>query len=490
MFSIFYQNKITFPIVIIIALFFFNCASKKIQAETNASPQTPPLSEKEQPDTQTEDRSALDSFNQKTEVAGLQSKLTKCFQSANALEKQEDYRTASEKHTECCFLGSLDSCNHSGRLKLEIFNHMKAAYHFFNMACEGKNGLGCFNLSELEKAQGHEASADTFQLLACSYGLNKACIKNIEEGKTHLQNHQFKKAIQSFNSALIQQPKNAPILALRGYAYNQTGQYLKAYQDFSEAITVNPKEPNYYAQRALYHISRQNYQLAKEDYTLAINIQEKSEFFRMRGLMQLYLGNFQRSVQDSSDAIGIESNDLKAYVNRGSAWMYLKNYQKAIENFNYVILLKSDHIFALSNRGMAYQLMGDLKKAKADFQKSVTIDNYNTLMILNYLETKILTNDLNDINTYIDRAYLTARNNEEKLLTIFTDLLVKFLRKKSTSKTEKEFNHHLRNKILLQTSFDALETYLKKITPSTEPLDQILSYIQQLKNPAINLFYR
>lgn len=459
------------------------------QVKDSSRPESSEQNTKTELPSQSEGYLSNESADPKTPTTTLQLKLKNCFQVATDLEKQENYGTASQKHSECCFLGNPDSCNQAGQLKLMIFDHVKGARQFFKMACDDKNGLGCFNLHKLENSLGHNVAAENYLHLACSYGLDKACVNHEEEGENYLQSRQFENAVQSFTQALILQPKNDSLLALRGFAYNQSGQYLKAYQDFSEAISINPKEPHYYSQRALYHISRQNYQLAKEDYTFAIGLQEKAEFFRMRGLMELYLGNFRGSIQDNSDAIRIDPNDFKAYVNKGSAWMYLKNYQKAIEDFDHIILLNPDHVFALSNRGMAYQLMGDLKNAKADFRKAVKIDSHNTLMILNYLETKILTDDLKHIDAYINRAYLTARNKEEKLLTTFTHLLIKALQNKSTGNTEKEFTHLLKKKVLLQTNFDALENYLKKIRPSSTSIDQILNYIQELKNPEINLFY-
>jgi len=488
--STYYPKLLILTISILTSLFFFACSPKKTKTETYSVPQTEILPEQIDQEPQSNDNSLPKQSDQNSEAVKLTSKLTSCFRSASALEKQEKYGEASEKHSECCFLGNLDSCNQAGGLKLEIFNHIKAAYNFFKMACDGKNPEGCFNLYELEKELGHDAIADTYHELACSHGLQSACVNQIELGKTYLKGHQFQKAIQSFNKILSQQPKNEIALALRAYAYNQTGQYFKAYQDYSAAIAINANNPHYYTERALYHISKQNFQLATEEYNHAIGIEAKAEFYRMRGLMQLYLGDFPRSIQDNSDAIRINPEDLVAYVNRGSAWMHLRNYQKAIENYNHVILLKSDHDLALSNRGMAYQMMGELEKARIDFKKAVDISDNNTLMILNYLEVKILSNDFSNIDDYVKRAYLTARNNEEKLLTLFTDLLLKVLQKKSIEASEKEFNHHLKKKVLLQTSFDALEEYLKKMRPSNAELEKVINYIEQLKNPKLNLFYR
>ena len=341
--SSYFPKLLIVLITVLTPLFFFNCSPKKTKTETYSTSQTVILLEQIDQEPQSVDNSLPEKSNHTSESAIVPLKLKSCFQSAGALEKQEKYGEASEKHTECCFLGNLDSCNQAGRLKLEIFNHIKAAQNLFKMACDGKNAQGCFNLYELEKELGHKSIAENYYELACVYGLQKACINNLNLGKTHLQNHQFEKAIQSFDKILNQQPKDETALALRAYAYNQTGQYLKAYQDYSEAIVINPNKPHYYTERALYYISKQKYQLAKEEYTHAIDIEGKAEFYRMRGLMHLYSGDFHQSIQDSSDAIRINPEDLAAYVNRGSVWMHLRNYQKAIENYNHVILLKSDH---------------------------------------------------------------------------------------------------------------------------------------------------
>ena len=69
-------------------------------------------------------------------------------------------------------------------------------------------------------------------------------------------------------------------------------------------------------------------------------------------------------------------------------------------------------------------------------------------------------------------------------------MFVNALQKKSLGILEKEFNRLLKKKILLQTNYDALEVYLKKIKPSFASVDLLLNHIQRLKNPTINLFYR
>jgi tetratricopeptide (TPR) repeat protein len=534
MVSLFYRNKIVFLVFFTVILIIFNCASLKVTKGTESLLQNTIISEEGQTRTKGEDllssqidktdnnpdnkqkhqtrestdsesampktkaemtsqaqkQAQIKSLDQEKENLRLNTGLKKCFQEANTLEELKEYGRANQKHSECCFLGNLDSCIHAGDLKLSIYNHLKGANDFYKMACDEKNALGCFNLHALELSLDDYVAAEKYRKLACLYGLKKACIDYKKEGEKYLQSRKFENAIQAFTQALLLQPKSDAILALRGTAYNQNGHFIKAYQDFTEAIKINSTDPHYYSQRAFYHISRQNYELAKADYTRAISIEGRSEFFRMRGLMHLYLGNFQGTIQDCSEAIRIKPNDLKAFVNRGSAWMYLKDYQKAIDDFNQVILLDSNHIFALSNRGTAYQLMGDIKKAKSDFQKAIKIDARNTLLILNYLEAKILTDDFKDIYAYLGRAYLAARNNEEKILTVFTHMFINTLQKKLLGMLEKEFNRLLKKKILLQTNFDALEIYLKKIKPPFASVDLILNHIQRLKNPTINLFYR
>lgn len=470
------QHNIFRPIIAtILMLSLLSCTNKKMISESYTQNQLVAKGEQKIQET-------------KGELSPL--KLRKCHNTAEVFEGQEDYRKATDKYSECCFLGNIDSCNKSGQLNLEIFNHLKAAKSYFKRACDEKNGDGCYNIFELEKEQGNDSVATIYQELACTYGVQKACIDYLKKGKIHIQKQQFQEAIKIFITLLKINPTDEKVLALRGFAYNQTAHFLYAYQDFTKAIEMNPKEPNYYASRALYHISNQDYQAAKAEFTYAIALKEKSEYYSMRGLMHLYSGSFKLAIQDSTYAINMESENLKAYVNRGTSWMHLKNYQKAVADFNHVILSKADHVFALSNRGVANQLMGKIKPAKSDFKRVLDIDNTNALMILNYLETKILTKDFDKVRAYIKRAYLVANTNEEKLLTVFMDLVLFSLQGKTNSKLEKAFNHYLKKKVLLQTNFDTLEAFFRNINNKQVEVAKLLQFIEKLKDPKLNLFYR
>ena len=106
--------------------------------------------------------------------------------------------------------------------------------------------------------------------------------------------------------------------------------------------------------------------------------------------------------------------------------------------------------------------------------------------ILNLIELKILTDDFSGVQAYLKRAYIVSSSNEEKLLTVFMDYIIKSIQNQNNKQIEKALSRHMKKKLLIQTNLDSLYQYLEK----KEGLEKSLKYIKILQKPEINLFYR
>ncbi|MEO8068466.1 MAG: tetratricopeptide repeat protein [Flavobacteriales bacterium] len=88
-------------------------------------------------------------------------------------------------------------------------------------------------------------------------------------------------------------------------------------------------------------------------------------------------GDHQEAIGYFSKVLGMDSDNLNAYLQRGFCNSILKQYAAAVADFSSVIERKSDHIWAYTSRGSAYAKLGDHQKAMADFDQAIALDPKN-----------------------------------------------------------------------------------------------------------------
>jgi tetratricopeptide (TPR) repeat protein len=78
-------------------------------------------------------------------------------------------------------------------------------------------------------------------------------------------------------------------------------------------------------------------------------------------------------MQDYSQAISANSNDPKAFFDRGKAKMMTGDAQGAIADFNQVLQLDSNRADAYYHRGILLARTSDRRSALSDFQRAADL---------------------------------------------------------------------------------------------------------------------
>ncbi len=89
-----------------------------------------------------------------------------------------------------------------------------------------------------------------------------------------------------------------------------------------------------------------------------------------KGVANEYLGKYQRAIEDYSQAIRLDPNNVDAYHSRGGVYEKLGKYQRAIEDYNQTIRLYPNNAKGYNSRGIAYYMLGELERACSDYQKA------------------------------------------------------------------------------------------------------------------------
>ncbi len=133
---------------------------------------------------------------------------------------------------------------------------------------------------------------------------------------------------------------------LRGYSYTKLGENDKAVSDYREVINLIPSGATGYEFRADAYIKLGEPEKAIEDYTVSID----------------------------NDKALIGFGSVSAFTNRSWAFIVLQQYEKAINDATEAISINPEFADSYYNRAIAYDNLGQKDKAAADQKKACELD--------------------------------------------------------------------------------------------------------------------
>ncbi len=160
---------------------------------------------------------------------------------------------------------------------------------------------------------------------------------NVVDGMQHFEKADYKKAMLSFNQAIVESKDNAVALHMRGRVKQILEDYHGAMQDFNTAIKINSDNSQYYFERG--------------------NVKYK---------LQDYYG----AISDYSAAIDKDVTYVDAYFKRGKAKQKLAAYKDAIHDCSKILEIKADNRDAYSLRGILLIEYGEVEKGCLDLSKA------------------------------------------------------------------------------------------------------------------------
>jgi tetratricopeptide (TPR) repeat protein len=169
----------------------------------------------------------------------------------------------------------------------------------------------------------------------------------------------YENAVDNFNRAIRLQPLYVPAYYNRGKIYNNLELYQPALDDLNHAIRLNLFYPE-----AI---------LNKKNKAPAIQGTSTPPEFIMhndRGILYGKLSQYEKAVDDFSQAIDLNPAYFMAFNNRGFAYAALGKYQNAIEDYNQAIKLQPDYAMAFHNRALAHFKLRNINKGCDDASKA------------------------------------------------------------------------------------------------------------------------
>ncbi|MFM5981397.1 MAG: tetratricopeptide repeat protein [Sphaerospermopsis kisseleviana] len=193
----------------------------------------------------------------------------------------------------------------------------------------------------------------------------------------NLEIEDYQQAITDCTQALNLDPKDSDAYLNRGLAKYRKGNYLDAIADFNQVIAIKPNDFRAYYNRGIVSAEQGNYSQAIIDYNLAltqINPNNPTDnvlladIYNDRGLAYFQLQNLPEAMNNFNLAIRLNTDDERAYFNRGCICGRSGDNMGAMQNFSQVIRLNPSNAQAYLNRGVANYNLGYHQRAIADLQ--------------------------------------------------------------------------------------------------------------------------
>ena len=255
-------------------------------------------------------------------------------------------------------------------------------------------------------------------------------------------------AINDYSVAIQLNPDNKIAYWNRAASYNNNGDYELANNDYTRAITYykgdNQNLSRLYDDRALMEIGLQQYKKAISDDSVAIALDSKfalahwnqavayaqdadfqrgvdgyiktmnfyqydkialAQLFNNIADAEYFLNDYQKVIDYSSSAIGIDERSSGAYLNRGRAYLKQMNKSLAMDDFSKVLALDtSKKTFAYA---FALFYTGNADKAIAIMQNNVISTTNNEMLRSHYYNLACLYSLMNkpdEANIYLKKC--------------------------------------------------------------------------------------
>jgi protein O-mannosyl-transferase len=213
-------------------------------------------------------------------------------------------------------------------------------------------------------------------------------------------------------------------VALSSGTLQQIGRWKSGLELWSYAIAAEAGSvPGAFVNRGVAFEEEKQYDRAVQDYTEAIAIDpSQDKAYHNRGWAYRELGQIDKALKDYDTAIRLNPRYASAYNNRGLVYRDIARFDRAIEDFTAALERDPRYDKALNNRGMVFAQLGQYDRAIGDFSEAIRMNGANARAYVNrglaWIETQQYGRAREDLDVAIglDPALPDAFNNRGLVL--------------------------------------------------------------------------
>jgi lipoprotein NlpI len=130
-----------------------------------------------------------------------------------------------------------------------------------------------------------------------------------------------------------------------------------------------------YNNRGIGYDEKRDYNRAIQDFSQAIRLDPSYAIaYNNRGNAYRDKQDYDSAIRDYSQAIRLDPSYVIAFNNRGNAYRYKQDFDSAIRDYSQAIRLNPKYAIAYNNRGYAYFEKKDYDRAIQDFSQAIRLD--------------------------------------------------------------------------------------------------------------------
>ncbi|MDB9525381.1 tetratricopeptide repeat protein [Oscillatoria sp. CS-180] len=163
----------------------------------------------------------------------------------------------------------------------------------------------------------------------------------------------------------------------RGLARYWLAQYESAISDFAQHLEKHPQDARAYYNSGLAQFAQSNIGEAIHNYNIALSYSadlnriELSNLYNDLGVAYLATAQTDVALVILDKAIALDSEDPRAYFNRGCICHHRGDYGAALEDFDQALMLDPAQAETYLNRSLSKQRLGDSAGAIADLEAAI-----------------------------------------------------------------------------------------------------------------------
>lgn len=193
----------------------------------------------------------------------------------------------------------------------------------------------------------------------------------LQRGELYFQLHQFKKAINDYDTALSIDSSLQQAYFLRGMALARNGNIEAGIKDLSYFIKYNPQSSLAYTKRGVRYIWAGKLKLAKKDLQYALKLDNtNSEAHDDLGVLFAQNRSFDEAVKHFKAAIRYDKSYQKAYHNLAMVYVLTNQPEHALIKINESLILNDDSRNSLMLKSEILKTLGRAKEANIIMKKA------------------------------------------------------------------------------------------------------------------------
>jgi serine/threonine protein kinase/Flp pilus assembly protein TadD len=193
------------------------------------------------------------------------------------------------------------------------------------------------------------------------------------QGEVYVALGRMPDAIAAIQKAIALEPDNSMWLLRLGDDYKSIGKLEDAAATWQDAVKLDPQNIFAFYDLGIVNMRLDKLDEARQDFQKVLAAGPDEDSYRALGTVYQLEGDYANAEKMDEQAIKLDSNDFRAWMNLGNVYAWSSRHDKAMEAYNKAIELAEDRRKAAPTSTGILMALGNLYASTGDSQKSLPL---------------------------------------------------------------------------------------------------------------------